>query len=213
MIHTAPLDNASFCSESSVQRWKYVCQRRVANEKELSKKDLDCEDIIELLKVVGLMNIVIDIDPCYVKLVNEFIMNISPDCNIEGIQEYMNIYVRGKCVNFSPSIINNHLGKIKSLGSDKASSIDKVVKEITGGKVKQWLNKDLLSNGRLSVKYVIINRIGVSNWEPTNHSSNVTPSLVKLIFQIGTNTKLNFGDYIFEQAMNHTDSFVVKLPI
>lgn len=36
-VPTAPLDNVSFHSESSLQKWKYVFQRRIARERELSK--------------------------------------------------------------------------------------------------------------------------------------------------------------------------------
>lgn len=97
-------------------------------------------------------------------------MNISLDCNFEGSHEYKKFYVRGKCVKFSPLIINGYFGKSKFAGSDKASSIDKIAKEITDGQVKQWSNKGLLSSGRLSVEYVILNRIDASNWAPINHS-------------------------------------------
>lgn len=92
---------------------------------------------MDLIKVVGLMKSVTDIGPCFGKLVNEFTVNISHDCNIEGIQAYMKKYVRGKCVKFLTSIINDYLGISKSIGSDKASSIDKISKEITSGQVKQ----------------------------------------------------------------------------
>ena len=32
-IHAAPLDNISFHSEQSAQRWRYVYQRRIARER------------------------------------------------------------------------------------------------------------------------------------------------------------------------------------
>lgn len=46
------------------------------------------------------MKTVTDISACYEKLVNEFIVNMSPDCNVKGSQEYMKVYVREKCVKF-----------------------------------------------------------------------------------------------------------------
>lgn len=46
------------------------------------------------MKVVGSMRIVSDIDLYCEKLVNEFIINIFIECIIEGINEYMNVYVR-----------------------------------------------------------------------------------------------------------------------
>lgn len=55
--------------------------------------------------------------------------------------------------------------------------------------------------------------IGVANWAPTNHSSNITPTLAKLIFQIRTKSKLNLGEYVFDQAMKHAGLFEVKLSV
>lgn len=37
------------------------------------------------------------------------------------------MYDRGKCVKFSPSNINDYLGRSKSAGSDKDPSIDKIM--------------------------------------------------------------------------------------
>ena len=39
--------------ETSVQKWKYVFQRRIACERELGKEAFDCKEIMELLKVAG----------------------------------------------------------------------------------------------------------------------------------------------------------------
>lgn len=55
---------------------------------------------MELIKVVG---------PCYEKLVKEFIMNITAECNIEGCKEYRTVYGRRKCVKCSPLIIDDYL--------------------------------------------------------------------------------------------------------
>lgn len=157
---------------------------------------------MELLKATSLMRIVSDIGPCYEKLVNEFNVNISTECN-----------VRGKCVKFSPSIINDYLARRNSTKYDTIPSIDKITKEIIGGQVKHWPKKGLLSSGSLSVKYDILNRTGVVNWALANHSSSMTSALAKIIFQIGSKEKLNFGEYIFEKTMKYAKSFVVKLPI
>lgn len=63
------------------------------------------------------------------------------------------------------------------------------------------------------MKYAILNRIGASNWAPTNHIFSITTTLATLIFLIGTKSNLNFGDYVFDQTMKHVDSFVFKPPI
>lgn len=109
---------------------------------------------------------------------------------------------------FSPITINEYLGRSKFAMSDKLPSIDKIAKEITGGQVKQWPKKGLLPNGTVSVKYAVLNRIGATNWAPTNHSSCITIALAKLIFQIGTKAKLNFGEYVFKQTIKCFDAIL-----
>jgi hypothetical protein len=42
-IPPAPMDNVSFHSEESVQKWRFVYQRRVAQERELSQEALECK--------------------------------------------------------------------------------------------------------------------------------------------------------------------------
>lgn len=104
-IPVTSLDNVSFHSEGSVQKWKYMCQRRIASERELSKDVLEWKEIINLLKDAGLMKIVSDIGPCYEKLINEFIVNLSSDCNVEGIHEYSKLMSEGNVWIFDPLLL------------------------------------------------------------------------------------------------------------
>lgn len=90
--------------------------------------------------------------------------------------------------------------------------MDEITKEFTVGQLKQWSNKGL-TVGKLSVKYDVLNRIGVTNWAPINHNSSITPALAKLIFKFGTKSKLNFRNYVFNQTMKHVGLFIVQLPI
>lgn len=55
--------------------------------------------------------------------------------------------------------------------------------------------------------------IGVKNWAPTNHSLDITTSLSKLIYKIGTMAALHFGTYVFEQVLKQNESYAIKLPI
>ncbi|KAI5418165.1 hypothetical protein KIW84_042702 [Lathyrus oleraceus] len=66
---SAPLDNVSFHLEESVKKWRSVCQRRVALEKEMSKNTLNCQEIRDLLKKDGLMKILTNIGPFYENIV------------------------------------------------------------------------------------------------------------------------------------------------
>lgn len=78
---------------------------------------------MNLIKVAGLWNIVVGISSCFEKLVNEFIDNLSSECNNEGSQEFMRVYVRGKCVRFSLIVINEYLERSTSARTEKVSLI------------------------------------------------------------------------------------------
>lgn len=79
------------------------------------------------------------------KFVRDFIVNLSSEYNSEGSGEFIKVYVRGKCVNFSPGIINEFLKRNSSARTDKVS-LDKIAKEITGGQVQIWPKQGLLAS-------------------------------------------------------------------
>ena len=91
-VASSHMDNMSFHPETSIQKWKYVLQRRITSERELGEKAIHGK---EIMKVIRQMNIVTDDGPNYEKLVKEL----------------RKVYARGKCVKLStPTFIL--LGKI-----------------------------------------------------------------------------------------------------
>lgn len=130
------MDNVSFHFETNVQRWKHVFERRIVGEKELGKKALDCKKIMELLKTIT------NVDPFYEKLIKEFIMNITTECNVEINKEYKKVYDREKCVKFFLSNINDYLGRSKSAGLDKVPSIDKIMTKEKEDEEEEEINSE-----------------------------------------------------------------------
>ncbi|KAH1233302.1 hypothetical protein GmHk_09G025778 [Glycine max] len=188
-VPDAPLDNISFHSIGNVERWKFVYQRRLALERELGRDALDCKEIMDLIKAAGMLKTVTKLGDCYESLVREFIVNI-------------------------PSDITNRKSDEPTEGVvDIAVSEHQIAKEITAKQVQHWPKKGKLSAGKLSVKYAILHRIGTANWVPTNHTSTVATGLGKFLYAVGTKSKFNFGNYIFDQTIKHSESFAVKLPI
>ncbi|MCI32292.1 envelope-like protein, partial [Trifolium medium] len=108
-VEDFPCDNVSFHLASYAQRWGIICKRRFSLERELGKDILECEDIVSLIKAAGLIKTVWGLDSCYEKLVREFIVNIPVGCDNPLSKEFQKVFVRGKCVEFSPSIINKAL--------------------------------------------------------------------------------------------------------
>ncbi|KAH1249745.1 hypothetical protein GmHk_05G013041 [Glycine max] len=212
-VPDAPLDNISFHSIGNVERWKFVYQRRLALERELGRDALDCKEIMDLIKAAGLLKTVTKLGDCYESLVREFIVNIPSDITNRKSDEYQKVFVRGKCVRFSPAVINKYLGRPTDGVVDITVSEHQIAKEITAKQVQHWPKKGKLSAGKLSVKYAILHRIGAANWVPTNHTSTVATGLGKFLYAVGTKSKFNFGNYIFDQTVKHSESFAVKLPI
>ncbi|KAL5131170.1 hypothetical protein HKD37_12G034102 [Glycine soja] len=212
-VPDAPLDNISFHSIGNAERWKFVYQRRLALERELGRAALDCKEIMDFIKAAGLLKTVTKLGDGYESLVREFIVNIPSDITNRKSDEYQRVFVRGKCVRFSPAVINKYLGRPTEGVVDIDVSEHQIAKEITAKQVQHWPKKGKLSAGKLSVKYAILHRIGAANWVPTNHTSTVATGLGKFLYAVGTKSKFNFGNYIFDQTVKHSESFAVKLPI
>lgn len=66
---------------------------------------------MDLLDEVGLRRSVFGFGKIYEMLVKEFIVNIPEYCDIPSSKEYLKVFVRGKCVEFSPEVINRYLGR------------------------------------------------------------------------------------------------------
>ncbi|XP_057432382.1 uncharacterized protein LOC130725146 [Lotus japonicus] len=176
-VPAASLDNISFHSEESVGKWKYVYQRRIAQEREFTGEILHCQEIMELIEAAGLLKTVTEIGGCYDKLVREFIVNITTNCTVSGHPDFRKVFVRGRCVHFSPEIINQYLGRSTIVTGNEELSLSVITNELTAGQVMEWPVKGLLSSTHLSVKYAILNRIGAANWAPTTHNSDISSGL------------------------------------
>jgi ribosomal protein S10 len=91
-IPPSPMDNVTFHSKESVQKWKYVDQRRITHKRELSQEALNCKEVMKLLEVAGLMKTLTNSGRCHEKLVKEYIVNITNDCS-EGSEKFRNVDV------------------------------------------------------------------------------------------------------------------------
>ncbi|KAK2428114.1 hypothetical protein QL285_026652 [Trifolium repens] len=212
-VPDVPMDNISFHFIESAQKWKFVANRRLALERELSAEALEQKEIIALIEKAGLMKTVSGIGECYEKLVKEFLVNIPEDCDNPLSKEHHKVYVRGKCVHFSPAIINKFLGNKEDGYAELEVTNTQVCKTITANQVKVWPLKGKVPSVMLSVKYAILNRIGTANWVPTTHTSDIATGLARFIYTVGTGTMFNYGAHIFEETVQHAKSWAVRMPI
>ncbi|CAJ2639727.1 unnamed protein product [Trifolium pratense] len=190
----APLDNVSFHLENGSARWKFVYHRRLALERNLKNDILECPLVVEALEYAGLMKTVVGLDKCYDRLVKEFLINVAADCNDPASPEYRQVFVRGKCVQFSPIVINQFLQRSSDEVAPLKATDNEICKVLTGGKVKVWPSKAKLSATSLSPFYAVLNRIAAHNWVPTTHSGDVARGLGSQRFIMHIEQKFNLND-------------------
>ncbi|XP_050915814.1 uncharacterized protein LOC127130899 [Lathyrus oleraceus] len=193
--------------------WKYVYQKMLALERELAQNVLECKEIMDLIQEAGLMKTMTQFSKCYEMLVKEFIVNVSEECANGKSKEFRKVYVRGKCVHFSPSVINMYLGRPDVAQPELEVTDNKICQVITANQVRKWPLKGKLVASKLSVKYAMLHKIGANNWVPTNHKSTIVVMLGKFIYVVGTKANFDYGSYIFDQTLKHAGSFSVKGPI
>ncbi|CAJ2642381.1 unnamed protein product [Trifolium pratense] len=174
----APLDNISFHLENGSARWKFVYHRRLALERNLKDDILECPLVVEALEYAGLMKTVVGLDKCYDRLVKEFLINVAANCNDPASPEYRQVFVRGKCVNFSPIVINQYLQRSSDEVAPLKATDNEICKVLTGGKIKVWPSKAKLSATSLSPFYAVLNRIAAHDWVGLSMLWVPRPSLI-----------------------------------
>uniref|UniRef100_A0A9I9E876 Putative plant transposon protein domain-containing protein n=1 Tax=Cucumis melo TaxID=3656 RepID=A0A9I9E876_CUCME len=187
-----PIDGVSFHFEESVNKWTYVVLRRTVDELNISEKHQSCTPMIELIQKVGLMKNSSEVSPFCPRLFQEFIVNLPVKFNDPSADEFHKVHVRGVNFTISPSLLNHFLGA--SLPDGFAGFIPtpkQLAVELFGGTEHSWPSDGQLPAASLSVKYAILNKIGIANWYPSTHASIISTSLAQLIYLIGTGSPID----------------------
>ncbi|XP_058786187.1 uncharacterized protein LOC131660852 [Vicia villosa] len=158
-IPEVPIDNVSFHYASSASRWKYVLQKRLEVERKLAPNALENKEILKLIQEAGLLKTVCNLPKCYERLVKEFMVNLSEDCGNSKSVDFRKVFVRGKCVSFSLSVIYNFLARTDEAQPELEVTDNKVCQVITAKQVKSWPLKEKLTASKLSIKYAMLHKI------------------------------------------------------
>ncbi|KAA0051794.1 uncharacterized protein E6C27_scaffold60G002030 [Cucumis melo var. makuwa] len=185
-IPSVSIDGISFYLEENVQHWKSVVQRRIADKVNISDKHHSCVSIMNLIEKAGLSKTISNVGPFYPQLMKEFIVNFPAGFNDPSSPDYQTVHIRGFKFTISPTVING------TLSSWPVNGIPAVA---------------------LSVKYVILHKIGIANWFPSSHASSVSATLGTFLYHICNDDKVDAGAFIYNQLLRHVGSFGVKLPI
>lgn len=173
-VPEVPINNISFHYVENVEKWKYVYQRRLDLERNIGNDDLECKEVVDLIEEAGLMKSVASFGNCYEMLVKEFIVNISKDCDSKMSKEYMKIYVRGKCVEFSPEVINMFMGRSEE--EQDCKMLKSKVQTLLDSKMFSFVPRGLQINnapspGHASPSAHVIEEIIENRFEDDYHTS------------------------------------------
>ncbi|TYK04270.1 envelope-like protein [Cucumis melo var. makuwa] len=67
--------------QETPSHWKFVVQRRIADEVNISDKHHSCVSIMNLIAKAGLSKTISDVGPFYPQLIKEFVVNLPADFN------------------------------------------------------------------------------------------------------------------------------------
>ncbi|XP_050895520.1 uncharacterized protein LOC127102158 [Lathyrus oleraceus] len=124
------------------------------------------------------------LSPCYEGLVKEFIVNIPEDVADKNSKEFCKVFVRGNCITFSHTVINNFLGRRVKGACELEATDNQVCREITARQVKGWPIKKHLPAGKLTVKYAILHEIGSANWHASTNAVKLPIAFPSMIYGI-----------------------------
>ncbi|KAA0060406.1 hypothetical protein IC582_014196 [Cucumis melo] len=116
-IPPVPINGISFHLEESVQRWKYVVQRHIADEVNVFNKHHLCSDkhhfclsVMDLIVKARLSKVIFNVESFYPQLIKEFILNLPLEFNNPSSPDYKIVHIRGLKFKISPIVINGFLG-------------------------------------------------------------------------------------------------------
>ncbi|KAI5435806.1 hypothetical protein KIW84_022289 [Lathyrus oleraceus] len=92
-IPSVPFDNVSFHSQETIANWKFVYNRRLKHERELSAYAWKCREITKLLNDSRMLKTLLHVWPYCPKQMNEFIVNLPRGFNNVENKEYKKIHV------------------------------------------------------------------------------------------------------------------------
>lgn len=92
-------------------------------------------------------------------------------------------------------------------------SLQQLAMKLTGDTVHSWPTNDQLPVVSLSIKYAILHKIGIANWILSIHASTISTSLGQLIYLIGTSSRIDVREFLFQHLLRHVTKFGINIHI
>ncbi|XP_039143923.1 uncharacterized protein LOC120281046 [Dioscorea cayenensis subsp. rotundata] len=196
-------DEDRFYDKASKKKFESVEGRGVVVERMIDEGAFEKYGLTELLQQKSLYKSATFPESYSLSLVQEFYSNLLP--SDKGITR---VYVRGKWIPFTPTCLNKFLEfkpEVKGNYEEGLVLNEEVLKEITRGRTESWGEETRLPASNLTAKYNILFRLGIQNWLPAPHNSNIVKELALLLFAVGTGKKFNLGRLIFQNIVKEVD--------
>ncbi|XP_050919112.1 uncharacterized protein LOC127136617 [Lathyrus oleraceus] len=142
--------------------WRKVDMKK-RKVREVSESGEDVPDIAPVKRTIVRKSPVKAV-VCYEGLVKEFVVNIPEDIADKNSKEFYKVFVRGKCITFSPTMINKFLGRGTKGACELEATDNEVCREISARQMKEWPSKKHLPVGKLTIKYTMLHKIRSANW-------------------------------------------------
>ncbi|XP_008465838.1 uncharacterized protein LOC103503432 [Cucumis melo] len=212
-IPSVPIDGIFFHHKENVQCWKFVVQRRIADEVNISDKHQSCVSIMDLIHMAGLKKTISNVGLFYPQLIREFIVNLPYEFNNSSSPNYQTVHIRGFKFVISPVVINGFLGNTVDIDCSPSCPPTEVLATVlSGGTLSIWAVNGIPA-AALSIKYVVLHKIDIANWFRFSHASSISAALGTFLYQICNDDKVDTGAFIYNQLVRHVGFFGVKVPI
>ncbi|KAA0041954.1 uncharacterized protein E5676_scaffold306G001650 [Cucumis melo var. makuwa] len=203
----------SFLLQALGVHQKFVVQRRIVNEVNISDKHQSCMSIMDLIQRASLEKTISNVGLFYSQLIREFIINLPDEFNNPSSPEYQTVHIRGLKFVISPAVINGFLGNVVDIDcSPSCPSIEVLATVLSSGTLSTWPINGIHA-ATLSIKYAILHKIGIANWFPSARASSVSAALGTFLYQIYHDIKVDTGAFIYNQLLRHVGSFGLKVLI
>ncbi|GAA0149080.1 transmembrane signal receptor [Lithospermum erythrorhizon] len=93
------------------------------------------------------------------------------------------------------------------------SELGDIIVELTGKALTAWPFKGKLQASSLSLKYLVLHKVSIANLVPTSNNTNVSETVGKVLYVMGSDQHLNIGKVIFDQIVDQSKTSVKLKPI
>ncbi|GAA0139876.1 hypothetical protein LIER_01337 [Lithospermum erythrorhizon] len=126
-------------SKAEEPKWRFVNNRRLSLERVLLDVTKRNVVIMNILKEAGILSVIDNVGLYWLKLIREFICNLTRDVNDPESNNYYKVTLRNYMFNCSLDLINEHYGRTNE--GDTGDSLlisDIIVSTLTAGSVITW---------------------------------------------------------------------------